>query len=161
MILILTGCGFSAGNTPADHFYRLPAATPINNIRAVEVKSVRTEGIYNERALLFVEQAQPLEVNRYNYHFWAQTPASLVQNYLQGCLSNSNAANQSVVQITPVIYAFERVIDKGQAQAVVKLQINNHEYASSVVADSMDMHATVIAFGKAMQQVCEAVARDL
>lgn len=166
MILILTGCGFSAGTIPADHFYRLPAATPINNVRAVEIKSVRAEGIYNERALLFVEQVQPLEVNRYNYHFWAQTPAALVQTYLQGCLNNSNeakahAASQPAVQITPVIHAFERVMDKGRAQAVVKLQINNREYESTIVADSMDMHATVAAYGKAMQQVCEAVARDL
>ncbi|MDQ1362359.1 MAG: trans aux protein [Pseudomonadota bacterium] len=166
VVLTLTGCGFSAGNIPADHFYRLPVATPVNHARLVEIKSVRAEGIYNERALLFVEQARPLEVNRYNYHFWVQTPAALVQTYMQGCLNNSNAAitpaaSQPAVQIHSVIHAFERVIDKGQTQAVVKLQINHRIYESTIVADSMDMHATVAAYGKAMQQVCEAVARDL
>lgn len=159
--LLLTACGFSGGTIPADHFYRLPAATPVNTARVVEVKSVRAEGIYNERALLFVEQSQPLEINRYNYHFWAQTPAALVQTYLQACLGNSGTTSQPAVQIIPAIHAFERVIDKGQAQAVIKLQINNREYAATIAADSMDMHATVAAYGKAMQQICEAVARDL
>lgn len=162
----LAGCGFSAGNIPADHFYRLPVPTPINVSQIVDVKSVQADGIYNERALLFVEQSRPLEVNRYNYHFWAQTPSALVQGWLQACLNNPHAAQahkngQTVIPINTVVRGFERVITNGQADVVVKLQINLHEYEMKVPAASMDMHDTVSAFGKAMQQVCEAVARDL
>ena len=63
-------------------------------------------------------------------------------------------------QLTPVIEAFERVLNNGQAQTVIKLRINQRRYESTVTAASMDMHATVVAYGQAMQRICEAVARD-
>jgi ABC-type uncharacterized transport system auxiliary subunit len=164
--LCLSACGFSAGNAPADHFYRLPVPAPVSVAVAVNIAPVRSDGIYNERSLLFVEKSHPLEINRYDYHFWSQTPSKLVQTYLQSCLINSDAVKVSdktpqVIQLTAVIESFERVIEKGKAEAVVKLRINQRVYESRIMADSMDMHATVAAYGQAMQTVCAAIAHDL
>jgi ABC-type uncharacterized transport system auxiliary subunit len=166
VVLLLSSCSFSAGNTPADHFYRLPMPTQVSVAFAVNIAPVRAEGIYNERALLFVEKSYPLEINRYDYHFWSQTPSKLVQTYLQSCLTSSDvvkmpANTQQAIQLSPMIESFERVLEKGKAEAVVKLRLNQRVYESRIMADSMDMHATVAAYGQAMQTVCEAIAHDL
>lgn len=165
-ILMLSACGFSAGTIPADHFYRLSEPVRVNVTSDVVVKSVQADGIYNERAMLFVNKNQPLELARYSYHFWAQTPARLVQGYLQGCLNKSGEMssldkNKQIVELNPVIESFERVLENGQAEASVKIRVNQHVYEARLMADSMDMHATVVAYSQAMQQVCEAIARDI
>lgn len=162
LMWLLSACSFSSGNLPADHFYRLPAPAAVTTAMPVSIDSVRAEGIYNERALLFVETARPLELHRYDYHFWAQTPAKLTQSYLTACLANPAADKAtSVKKLTPVIESFERVLDSGKAQALIKLRINQRVYEAKVTADSMDMHATVAAYGQAMQIICEAIARDI
>lgn len=158
---MLASCSLPGGNIPADHFYRLPVALPVTTATNVVIQPVRAEGLYNERALLFVEQSRPLELQRYDYHFWAQTPAQLAQHYLQGCMPQIAANKQPSLQLAVTITSFERVVESGKAVALVKLRINNREYIASVAANAMDMHATVEAFGAAMQQVCETAARDL
>ncbi|MBI3188068.1 MAG: hypothetical protein HYZ31_09440 [Gammaproteobacteria bacterium] len=166
LALMLTACGFSAGNIPADHFYRLPAAKPVVTAVPVTIQSVRADGIYNERALLFVESARPLELKRYDYHFWSQTPAKLTQSYLSTCLVYAGAEHMTDItlqtrQWTPVIESFERVLESGKAQVLVKLRINQRLYEANVMATSMEMHDTIEAYGQAMQTICEAMARDL
>ena len=165
-VLMLSACGFSAGNIPADHFYRLPSPVPVNVVKAVNVKSVQADGIYNERAILFVDKNYPLELNRYSYHFWAQNPSQLARIYLQGCLTDSGSAKsmdetRKVVQLSPVIESFERVLQNGQSEAVVKLRISQRVYEARVSSKTMEMHATVDAFGQALQEICVAIARDI
>ena len=165
-IPLLSACSFFGGTIPVDHFYRLPAPTPSIIATAVEITAVRTDGLYNERALLFVNAERPLELQRYTYHFWALTPAKMLQSYLQACLIQSDAAqqpdnNKSRIQLSPIVESFERVLANGQALAVVKLRINQRDYASSVAADALDMHATVVAYGQAMQKICAAIAHDM
>lgn len=165
IVLLLSGCGFSGGSIPADHYYRLPEVATVAPVKSVMVKSVQADGMYNERALLFVEKNKPLELQRYNYHFWAQTPARMLQTYLQTCLggveAGSAAANQSNIQLSPVIESFERILENNQAQVVVRLRMNQRSYTQTVTAESMDMHATIAAYGFAMQKICAAVAQDL
>jgi ABC-type uncharacterized transport system auxiliary subunit len=161
-VSLLSACGFSGGAMPADHFYRLPVPVQSSVTKAVEIRSVQADGLYNERALLFVDTTRPLELQRYSYHFWALTPAKMLQHYLQVCLTSpQTTAVSETKQFTPVIEAFERVLHNGQAQAVIKLRINQQLYEATVAAESMDMHATVVAYGQAMQKICTAVAGDL
>ena len=163
---LLSACGFSGSTIPADHFYRLPAPVPSTVATVVEIKAVQADGVYHERALLFVDNTRPLELQRYSYHFWALTPAKMLQNYLQTCLVRPDTVQvsdnkQPPIQLSPVIESFERVLANDQAQAVIKLRINQRRYEATVVAESMDMHATVAAYGQAMQKICTAVANDL
>ena len=162
VVVLLSACSFSAGNIPADHFYRLPMPTPVSTAIPLGIEPVRADGIYNERAMLFVESTRPLELHRYDYHFWSQAPAKLAQSYLTACLVNPTAVNAIPdKKLTPVIESFERVLESGKAHALIKLRINQRVYEAKVTAEAMDMHATVVAYGQAMQIICEAIARDM
>ena len=161
-VSLLLSCSFSGGSIPADHFYRLAAAESLPVKSIIDVKPIQADGLYNERALLFVEADRPLELQRYSYHFWAQPPAKMLQHYLQSCFSQPVfiSSAEKRVQLTPRLVAFERKLVNGTAQAVISFQINQQQYQASVTTESMDMHATVVAYGQAMQEICQAVAKD-
>lgn len=79
--ILLTAC--SSPPVPTDTFYNLtsgqarvaPASESLGGI--LEVPRFRAEGVVNERAIVYRSSAT--EQRQYNYHYWAEPPAVMVQ----------------------------------------------------------------------------------
>ena len=111
----------------ADRFVCLPAGAvvaqaPKQLFKKILIRPVQVEGLYHERSMLYVEEHAPLEVKRYHYHYWVETPARLVQKHMQKYLLASGIANDVTlnpsyesadIEIIPVITGFERLIQNG------------------------------------------------
>ncbi|MCK5092731.1 MAG: hypothetical protein KAR30_09415, partial [Gammaproteobacteria bacterium] len=72
---MLVACG-SQPPVPEDRFYRLPDiqhkqtdAKPISITlsKPVKLERIDTEGLYQERAILYIDNSYPLELRRYHY----------------------------------------------------------------------------------------------
>ena len=193
MLLVLGACSIGGTAVPADHFYRLPnpdvkpLASP--TFDKIIIRPVQVEGLYHERAILYVEQDRPLELRRYRYHFWVQPPAAMLRQYMKNWLRQSAlaaevvtdirselmaaAANQqSLLEITPVISAFERHITGQGMDSRLALEFRlvypqssqaprSLEYRVSVASAGPAMHDTAEAFGQALDQVMNRLVADL
>jgi len=185
LVMFTVSCSFSGGQIPADHYYRLPEAlveklnTP--KFEHLLLNPVKVEGLYHERSILYVEQATPLEVKRYHYHYWVETPARLVGKYAQTYLSHSgvtrelslNASSDPAdVETNITIKNFERIVNLQGAQILISLQIAvkykdnlksgfSKNYVMKVAAESNSMYASVEAFGLALNQIMASFLNDL
>lgn len=172
----LTGCGISGGTIPQDHFYRLPAIEAVSqtNQQHIIIKPVRVNGLYHERAMLYVDQDQPLELKRYHYHYWVETPASLIHKSLSAYLATDKQANvkEINIELIPTLLNFERLLSPGKAEAYIKLhiQVNNlnhpeksfsKTYEAKVASSSMIMHDTANAFGEALDEIAKALVGNI
>lgn len=184
-IVSMVSCGFSGGQIPADHYYRLPEAAASKSIASVfknlKINPVKVEGLYHERSILYVEKLSPLEVKRYHYHYWVETPEKLVHKFarqylLQSGISQNilNSASHSVpdVEVAMTITHFERIIDHEGAQILINLNVSvsgNHllmqefsrPYTAKVKAADNTMHTTVEGFGLALNDIMAAFLKDL
>ena len=167
-ILLLSGCGLSPSKAPQEHYYRLADALPIagDGLPAGKIAPVQASGIYNERAILYRKAERPLEIHRYHYHLWTQTPARLVQQYMQQALQNIiQKSGEDKPLIKTEIIRFERLLDGDQASADIALKITTDKgskiYQARVEAAGKGMHESVAAFGKGMQQIMQQLARDI
>jgi ABC-type uncharacterized transport system auxiliary subunit len=181
----MASCGFSAGPIPADHYYRLPEAVAkkLNQpvVESFLLNPVKVEGLYHERSILYVQRAAPLEVQRYHYHYWVEPPAKLVRKYMQKYLSAAGISRNLLLNVSSysadieadiTIVNFERIVAQGGAQILVGLQIeikynkdstrvSSHYYSAKVTAKSSSLHATVEAFGQALNKIMHAFVNDL
>lgn len=179
----LASCGLGGGSIPQDHYYRLPDITlqaqqPVFN--RLVIKKVKASGMYHDRAILYVEHDRPLELNRYHYNFWAETPAELLQTALYQGLETSGIASsvsQELVQgqvdyiIDTRILHFERIIEDDHVEIDVALDISvrstdfagtqwSKTYQSRKQLNTTSMHASAKAFGEAVQSITEQFIAD-
>ena len=184
--ILVTACGLGGSSVPADHYFRVPeiilTAQAKPSFSLLTLKPVKASGLYHERAILYIEKDKPLEVQRYHYNFWSDTPAELIHNALfQGLNSAaiSSQLNRGLSEeradfiIDCRIVHFERLIDKHQANVRVVLDISvksgqssngkriTKRYASDQSVDSMSMHDSAVAFGKALREISLHLSRDL
>ena len=77
--VMITGCAGS-GAVPDDHFYQLPEIIPPKSFTTprtdviIGVDSLRSDGLHGERAILYINADSPLEIRRYHYHYWTDSP---------------------------------------------------------------------------------------
>ncbi len=188
LILSLGGCiGGTDVNIPRDHYYRLPAPESVKRLQTpllagtLEVSTVQTSGMLHERAILFVREQQPLEVNPYHYYYWVNAPASLLQQHLLDYLRLKNFARDqhryrsdstTDFRLDTELLQFERYIRKDGAEVHVTLELllrDNHSkrvllrkrYQQNIKAQSPDMVDSVSAFGKALSIIYKQFARDV
>ncbi len=183
--VFMTGCSLGGGSMPADHFYRLPEIVhqPADQPRYkhIVIKPVRTSGLLHDRAMLYVDEQRPLELQRYHYHFWAEAPAYLVQNALIQALSSNSIAGiigREVDQRRPdlvievQLIRFEQLIRKTASEARVELRVSMYQpskpensktrsYLVNQPAQGDDFHAIAAAFGQAMQAITQQLIDDL
>lgn len=189
---LLSACGLGGANVPETHFYRLPAislAAQSQLYSQLVIHPVRASGLYHERAMLYAEQARPLQLQRYHYHLWAEKPAELIGKALyQGLNSSGIAAELSRGLLRPEqaaaidtrIEQFERLVDADGMADGVKVQValqfsvrgaahsdgdSDGEwvktYRAEVAARSQRMHDTAEAYGEALQQITQQLVVDL
>lgn len=180
---VLSACAGPAV-VPTDHFYRLPATAalplekPLLN-GTLSIAPLNAGGLYNERALLYVDDDQPLELKRYRYYLWNNVPGNLLQEHLYSFLRDSRAAEQIVLfepgfetdyTLSGRISRFERELGNGRDQIRVSLHLLlmsgsklvwEKEYSVSVAVQGAAIHDAVEAFGAALQQIYDALLLDI
>jgi ABC-type uncharacterized transport system auxiliary subunit len=137
--LLVLAAGCLGGPGPADHFYRLAASAPAHPLAAprlegtVEVERFLADGVIAERPLLFARRDAPNEVVQQRYHYWTESPTSLLQEALVGFLRQANLAGTVVTPQLGVqpdwvvrgrIVRFERLTGGGAPVAIVALELS-------------------------------------
>lgn len=95
--LLLAGCG-GVARVPEDNFYRLDVAAPAAHspVPALADGLVVQGGVaaplYRDRALLYSEPASAARLQRYHYHYWADSPPQFVQRGLADYLRAAGVA---------------------------------------------------------------------
>jgi len=184
--ILVTACGLGGSSVPADHYFRVPEiilpAQETPTFSLLTLKPVKASGLYHERAILYIEKDKPLEMQRYHYNFWSNTPAELIHDALyQGLNSSaiSSRLNRGLSEeradfiIDCRIVHFERLIDRQQASVRVVLDISvkngksssgkhwSKRYALDQSIESMGMHDSAVAFGKALTEIAGQLTSDL
>lgn len=180
----LGACSLGGGPAPKDHFYRLPEIVLDSRqtlYKTIVIKPVKSTGLYHERAILFINSEQPLELQRYHYSFWATTPAELVHNALYQGLQSSAIASQvkrNLSELRPDfiidtrIINFERFIETSNVRIKVELEVSvrsgdsskegwTQRYKDSQLLQATDMHSSAEAFGVALRRISEALVADI
>lgn len=185
LIQLLTACGIGGGSIPGDHFYRVPVvslpAQPAPVLDEILVKPVKVSGLLHDRAILYVELDKPLELQRYHYNFWAESPANLVQNALYQGFASAGLATRVTRELgntrpemvlSSHLRHFERHINGSEVSAEVELDVTlssevNQElnwsktYRSSQAVNSLNMHDSANAFGIALESVASQLLNDI
>lgn len=181
--LVVSGCSLSGEPVPEDHYYRLPAVqVPQRQSHMVDeivLQPVQVSGLYHERAMLYVEQGSPLEIHRYHYHYWAESPAFLLTRYIGNWLKGSGVAqtvrvgragDHPTVEIIPTLTRFERIItDDGPENRIeVAFQVQgaaitngSETYRVQLPAVSTSMQDSAAAFGQALDRLMAQFVEDL
>ncbi|MFW2374859.1 MAG: ABC-type transport auxiliary lipoprotein family protein [Gammaproteobacteria bacterium] len=184
-ILVLSACSISGEPVPQDHFYRLPQVNietrNTSVLDSLQLVSVTADGLYNERNLLYVDASRPLEVGRYHYHYWVESPLTLVAKYLAEAIKTSNVAMQFTgpkdkasvnARMSIQIVRFERIIDDSGYSVRVGLLVDmdyrqanpghwQKLYQLDQAVDSSDMQDSVRAFGEALNSISRMLIKDL
>ncbi len=181
-LFLITACSLG-GSVPRDHYYRMAdiklASLDNELFQHVVIKPVKVSGLLHERAILYVDKQRPLEIQRYHYHFWSQTPADLVQQALSQAFTSSRAAGRVSLElgeqradlvIASRLQRFERLIDGDSATIEIELEISTRSregdnwtqtYRASKLLDSLSMHDSAQAFSGSLQQVMQQLLDDI
>jgi len=181
----LTACGLCGVSVPQDHYYKLPGLAinpqPEPRFKQLVIKPVKATGLYHDSAILYIEKARPLELKRYHYSFWSETPAHLFHSALYQGLKSSALAQEISrdIKVSRADYIidsrilnFERVLDSGNVTVKVALDISvysgQHEgrqwtkrYSSNQLLSTTAMYPSAEAFGQAVEDICEQLIGDL
>jgi len=182
---LLSGCSTPAP-IPQDQFYRLSATTPrtgsavlLNGTLAVA--RFQSDGLHNERALLYARANQPLRLSQYHYHYWTDPPTRLLQDFLTGCLrqgavattvANGESVRNPDFRLSGTINRFESILAGKQTRVVIDLDLalykNDREaplliknYQKEILAGDNSVYAAVDGYQKAMNGVCGDLVDDI
>ncbi len=140
LLLIFGLAACAAPPLPDDHYYRLdidapgaaPATPPL--MTSINVQRINMVGIYGERPLLYSSAQAPTELRQYHYHFWADSPARLIQEQLADYLRAAHLARDvtattngtsaaAAYQLDATVLRFEQTLDGAGARAKVELEL--------------------------------------
>jgi ABC-type uncharacterized transport system auxiliary subunit len=186
--LFVSACiGGGTVNIPQDHYYQLPPVKVSQPLAepalsgTLSINNLFTSGMLHERAMLFVSEKTPLEINPYHYHHWVNTPSSLIQRHMLSYLHKKNLATkqqryrsdtQTDYTINGELLHFERQLNSSTINVHVELELalrdnrNRKElwrqtYVQIVPAAGKDMAQTVSAFGSALEQIYAQFTSDI
>lgn len=176
IIILLSACGENPP-VPVDHFYRLtlnPGAItrqPLTD-QTIFVGKFLSDGIYNERALLFSDDADHRELQQYHYHFWSVSPPGLLRDYLVDYLRAADSAPVVVgdfssgngLKISGRIAGFERLNQGKNSVVNVELEFRLDKLGESAPrlvktykelepVNGVSMDETVSAFNRALDRM--------
>ena len=186
-VIALGGCfGGSPASVPSDHYYRLPQNKPVSVLPApiikgtLAIRKFQAHGLYHGRPLLYINSETPLEVHRYHYHHWTESPPQLIQENLLHYFRNKQLADE-VTRFQPGrstdysvagrIVQFERVVQNQRISVHVRLELElqstqqqpvfHREYSAIIDVPDKQLHTTVSRYGTALQQIYEAFTQDI
>ena len=184
-LLSLSGCFGGGSEVPQDNFYRLAdisaAQKMTSHFNIVAVTSLKSDALHQERAILYSEAAQPLNIQRYHYHHWTQVPNELIQEHLIEYLRKAEYAPRIVrygevvkidAKVSGFIKRFERVLDAGIVKVSVELELHletltdkrehfQSTYKIKQETSDTSMHASVVAMSTALENIYQQFMNDV
>ena len=100
-LALLSGCG-ETKPVPRDSFYRLVVPRDIQPLAGQQlagtlvVKRFSADGVIGQRPVAYANVGDPQTLYQYHYHFWADVPTRLLQEYAVDYLRQSAAAERVV-----------------------------------------------------------------
>lgn len=188
---MLVACGLmaacqSAPPAPTDRFYRLADVGPSIAAEAwtrgsIEVRELRAEGPYLDRAILFTQEGQATQLESYSYDFWIYAPPHLIQQHMIRRLRASRLAptivddghgQDPVFVVSGRVLKFEQSLAAGTAHADVELELQiagagqrrpllRKTYRAVEPAADRSMAAFVQSMGRALDRIYAAFSNDL
>jgi ABC-type uncharacterized transport system auxiliary subunit len=185
-ILLLAACTTSSP-VPEDRFYQLELATPGQVFPSpvlqggLEIDYTEADPLRSGRAVLYSENAQPLQLKRYHYAYWVDQPPRLVHRQLVQYLRASGIVDRvddggqhgtTAYRLKTHVLKFEQLRGGPAPEVVVELEASLERLpAGSVLWTSVysqrqasggdNMHATAEAMHKALEQVLHTLSHDL
>lgn len=161
---------------PEDNFYQLPKAQlqagKHSMAKELSVKRLVTDGLHSERALLFSESGQALQLKQYHYHHWSDSPPRMLQEHLISAMRsagvadtviNYDAAQRAAYNLSGKIRHFEQIGRGKKSEVLVGLELrldDKHgkpllikDYHYTQAANSAAPHDLVNAFGAALNKI--------
>lgn len=139
--LALAAC--TAAPVPKDQFYRLTAGAPASTAASSVLDGVLmidrpiADGVYSERALVLSRANDRSMIEQYHYHYWAEPPASMLQQQMVDFFRAAGLARQIVTPelrvrndfaLTSKIRRMERVIDGARPMVALEIEFALHNY---------------------------------
>lgn len=170
---------------PWDHFYRLsspPAEQYPQPLFAgvMGVEEIRTDGILNERSILYIHTNNPLEIQRAQYHYWQEQPAGLIQKNMIAFFDTTKAVRRVVPyepgvkvdqRISGHLLVFEREIGENQSSVNVVLKLSlslngnknsvTQTYNQRVTCQDNSIEAAADSFGTALSRIYRRFMEDI
>ena len=139
--LALAAC--TAAPVPKDQFYRLTAGAPASTAASsvlgggLMIDRPIADGVYSERALVLSRANDRSMIEQYHYHYWAEPPASMLQQQMVDFFRAAGLARQIVTPelrvrndfaLTSKIRRMERVIDGARPMVALEIEFALHNY---------------------------------
>ncbi|MDZ7736813.1 MAG: ABC-type transport auxiliary lipoprotein family protein [Gammaproteobacteria bacterium] len=172
LVLVLSACS-SPAPAPQDHFYRLPAATaqPGSAVAGgvLLVEPLKVSGLIRERSIVYIVSEDSVELERYHYHLWHESPGYMLQRHLANYLRRSGFAETVTTAhslpadmvITGDLHQFMQIHDVGNGRVMVsmELRLQHADSAKPVIQKIYTEYEPVD--GKSMADVIAAFSRAL
>ena len=179
---LLAGCQ-SAPPAPADRYYRL-VDVPAQDVvvqqwttGSIEIRELRADGPYLDRAILFTYEGQSTHLESYNYDHWIYPPAYLIQQHMVKRFRESRLAptiadddrgakpttviSGPILVISGRIVRFEQTLGPGMARADVELELQVANSASGAMVFRKTYHAAEPATDNSMDAFVQSMGRAL
>lgn len=183
LILLFTACANSPP-VPQDNFYHfatIKAPDTYQHQLTIALKDFRSDGLYRERALLYINAQYPLQTRRYHYHFWIKSPTKLIRQHMKEYFLNSQFAKQvhdkrviddSDLLISGQLQRLDRIIDKETSKVIVGLRLDvtsrddkinmfSKTYTVENKVKGKSIHDTVESYSTALSKIYEQFIADL
>ena len=180
---LLTACT-SSPPVPQDNFYHLATIQAPNKHQhklTLVLKDFQGDGLYRERALLYINAPDPLQTRRYSYHFWIKSPTKLIRQHMASYLLNSQFAEQikdrpllgdKHYEISGRIERLERMIDEGTSKVIVGLRLElsstadrnrifSKTYMVEKEVEGKRIHDAVESYSGALVEIYEQFVADV
>jgi ABC-type uncharacterized transport system auxiliary subunit len=190
--VLLVGCALVAAcqslpPAPTDRYYRLADAAAASTAAeqwtsgSIEVRQLRADGPYLDRAILFTHEGRDERLEAYSYEYWIYAPPRLIQEHMVGRFRESRLAPTIVDDdrgpdpafvVSGRILRFEQILGRGGARADVELELEiagagqgrpllRKTYRAVEPAADESMDAFVRSTGRALDRICAQFAKDL
>ena len=158
--LFFTSCGL-LGGLPERTARRLPTATTGWRMcrrspswceqwtsGSIEIRELRADGPYLERAILFTHEGQTTHLESYNYDHWIYPPPYLIQQHmvrrfresrLAPTITDDDRGPKPAFVISGRIVRFEQTLGPGTALADVELELEVASSAAGRPVASQDL----------------------
>lgn len=168
LMVILSACG-QVPPVPTDYFYRLtlpqgPVEKQNITDKVIYISGFNAEGLYNERALLYINDDDGRELVQHHYHFWVTSPPRLLQDFLVEYLHSTTTTSMIItgpastdgLKISGKVLQFEYQPSGSSYSVNVAIELRVDEYGKDLPLISKQYKAVEAANGKNIEEIVSA-----